>query len=278
MTVSVSMITYNHELYLKQAIASVLMQETDFEYELVIANDNSPDNSDEIIREFIKSDPNGHKIKYLHRKENLGMMPNFIDLVKNCNGKYIAICEGDDYWTDKKKLQKQIDFLEKNKGYVICYHEVDIEKNNVIIADNLTYGNRKTTTIKNLAKRNYIHTCSVVYKNNLFDSFPEYFHSTPIGDYFLHMLNARYGKLYCIKEKMAVYRVHENSYWSSKKETEQKEIWARFLKNIMPNFDYKIQNYLQVQIEKTTGTFKKKNIFKKLKQEIYFFYKDVLKL
>jgi glycosyltransferase involved in cell wall biosynthesis len=268
MTVSICMITYNHEKYLKQAIDGVLMQKTNFDFELVIANDNSPDNTKLIVEDYITSHPNGHKIKFLNNTVNMGMMPNFTNAISNCNGKYIALCEGDDYWTDENKLQKQFDFLEKNKKFSICFHKVNIDNQGTISEDTITKKVPAKTTIKKLAKGNYIHTCSVMYRNNLFDQFPDYFYKAPVGDYFLHLLNSRHGNIYCINEIMANYRVHDTSYWSSKKQEERSEIWINFLIGIMPNFDSKTQRYLQIQIDKTKGTYLKKNLFQKIKSYI----------
>ena len=266
MMVSICMITYNHEKYLKKAIDGVLMQKTNFDFELVIANDNSPDTTTLIVEDYIKCNPNGHKIKFLNNKVNMGMMPNFINAIDNCKGKYIALCEGDDYWTDENKLQKQVDFLEKNKNYAICFHLVNIDNNSEIIEDTITKKTHQKTNIYNLAKGNYIHTCSVVYRNHLFDSFPDYFSKAPVGDYFLHLLNSRHGKIFCINEIMANYRVHDSSYWSSKKQEERSKIWIEFLEGIKPNFNKKVQNYLQIQIERTNGTFKRKNFLQKIQK------------
>ena len=269
--ISICMITYNHEKYLKQAINGVLMQKTDFEFELVIANDNSPDNTDKIIREYIQANPNGNKIKYLHNKVNIGMMPNFVNALENCSGKYIAMCEGDDYWKDEFKLQKQVDFLEQNKEYVICFHKVNVEKDGIIEEDSITLEVPKKTTIYDLAKGNYIHTCSAVFRNNLFEKFPDYFYKSPIGDYFLHMLNSRYGDIYCINDKMAVYRVHDTSYWSSKQQEDRIKIWVDFIENIKPNFSLKIRKILKKQITHLQP--KKLSATKKIKLIIRSFFK-----
>lgn len=274
--VSICMITYNHEKYLNQAIDGILMQETNFDFELIIANDNSPDNSDSIIKNYINNHPLGKKIKYLKNEKNIGMMPNFIQAIENCTGKYVALCEGDDYWTDIKKLQKQVDFLENNQKYVICFHHANIDKNGSIIPDNITRKVKPKTSIKDLSKGNYIHTCTVLFRNHLFEGFPEYFYKAPVGDYFLHMLNSKYGKIFCIEECMANYRVHETSYWSSKKQEERVAIWIEFIQNIKPYFNYKTQYYLQEQIEKHSGTFKKKNIFEKIFNKIKNYTKDLI--
>lgn len=105
--VSVCMITYGHEKFIGQAIESVLMQQTNFAIELLIANDHSLDNTDQQIRHYIATHPKGHLIKYILREKNWQMMPNFINALQQCSGKYIALCEGDDYWTDPNKLQRQ---------------------------------------------------------------------------------------------------------------------------------------------------------------------------
>lgn len=115
------MITYGHGQFIEQAVNSVLMQDCNFEIELILANDCSPDKTDEVINDVLKSHPRASIINYIRHEKNIGMMPNFIFALQQCKGKYIALCEGDDYWTDPLKLQKQVDFLEKNETYSICW-------------------------------------------------------------------------------------------------------------------------------------------------------------
>lgn len=119
--VSVHMITYGHELYIKQAIESVLMQETNFDFELFIADDCSPDKTPEVVESILNNHPQAFRIKYHRHKKNIGMKANGLYALDQCLGKYIAFCEGDDYWTDPHKLQKQVDFLENNTNYSICW-------------------------------------------------------------------------------------------------------------------------------------------------------------
>jgi len=242
------MITYGHEKYIRQAIESILTQECNFNYELIVANDCSPDLTDEIINEIIRNNPKGNLIKYVNRSQNIGMQLNYIDAYQNCKGKYIATCEGDDYWTDPLKLQKQVDFLEGNPEYAISFHKVDVLQDGIIKEDTITAKVPETTTIKDLARGNYIHTCSVVYRNNLFAELPEYFKESPVGDYFLHLLNARFGMIKCFEETMGVYRVYGTSVWSSKTQNERELLWVPFLENIKSNFDHEIQEILIAQI------------------------------
>jgi glycosyltransferase involved in cell wall biosynthesis len=246
--ISVIMITYGHEQFIEQAINGVLMQECDFEVELIIANDGSPDQTDKVIQNVLENHPKASWIKYIKHEKNLGMMPNFIFAKQQCKGEFVAMCEGDDYWTDPLKLQKQVDFLEANPDYVLCFHNVEVLQDGVIKEDTITAKVPETTTINDLAKGNFIHTCSVVYRNNLFSEFPPYFNESPVGDYFLHLLNARYGKIKCFEEIMGVYRVHGTSVWSSKTQKERELLWVPFLENIKPNFDQKVQEILNAQI------------------------------
>ena len=126
--VSVVMMTYGHENYIRQAIEGVLMQNCFFEVELIVANDCSTDKTDLIIKDIIQNHPRGNWIKYHHHEKNVGMMPNFIFALHQATGKYVALCDGDDYWTDPLKLQKQVGFLEENEEYVLCFHKIKILK------------------------------------------------------------------------------------------------------------------------------------------------------
>lgn len=205
--ISVCMITYGHEKYIRQAIEGVLMQECDFEVELILSNDCSPDQTDKVIQEILSNHPKASSIKYFKHEKNIGMMANFIFAMQECHGSYIALCEGDDYWTDPLKLQKQIIFLQDNKDYVLCFHPVNVLKiNGQIVNDFITKVPENYETIETLASSgNYIHTPSVVFRNIISD-FPFEFEQTPIGDYFLYLMLAQYGKLKCLETKMAVYR------------------------------------------------------------------------
>jgi glycosyltransferase involved in cell wall biosynthesis len=204
---SVNMITYQHELYIKQAVEGVLMQETNFEFQLIVCDDCSPDTTQQIVQNLIDNHPKGYRIKYFRHNKNIGMQPNGIFALNNCIGKYIALCEGDDYWTDPLKLQKQVDFLEANPDYVLCFHQVGILKTDgEIVDDFITKVPENYENIETLARLgNYIHTPSVVFRN-VIKEFPFEFELSPIGDYFLYIMLAKYGKLKYLEDKMAIYR------------------------------------------------------------------------
>lgn len=218
--VSVCIQTYRHSRYIKKCLDSILAQETDFDFEILLGEDESDDGTREICIEYAKKYPQKIRL-FLHSRSNniyVNDRPtgkfNFFNNLKNSVGKYIAICEGDDYWTDKTKLQKQIDFMESNTNYSICFHAVKLLINNKLQSDCLTEISGNEFTIADLACGNFIHTPSVVYRNVFPKTLPEYFNAVPVGDYPLHMLAARYGNIKYLPEAMAVYRIHEGGIHS----------------------------------------------------------------
>lgn len=208
--VSIVTVTYNHEPFIVQTLEGFLMQKTNFNFEIVIGEDCSSDRTRQICFEYQKKYPD--KIKLIVSDFNVGPHKNFMRTLQSAHGKYIALCEGDDYWVDLNKLQKQVDFLENNQEYSICFHTVSVLKNGKIERDYMREV-LETTGLKELSHGNYIHTLSVVYRNNLFDKFPEEYNLSPIGDYFLHVLNAGYGKIKKFPEIMGVYRIHDSNAW-----------------------------------------------------------------
>lgn len=218
--VSVDMITYLHEAYITQAIEGVLMQETNFEYELIIVDDCSPDNTEEVVRNIIATHPKGHIIKYFRHDTNIGMQPNGIFALQQCEGKYVAICEGDDYWTDPYKLQKQVDFLENNEEYVI--HSGNIfhlfEEAREIINLNTILKDEEYDSVA-LMLRNPVRTCTVIFRN--ISSISNFIRNClnkqiSFGDWYLwYMLTKLSGlKAYRAAEIYAVYRVHKKGIYS----------------------------------------------------------------
>jgi glycosyltransferase involved in cell wall biosynthesis len=216
------MITYNHEHCVREAIESVIIQKTDFKIELVIGEDCSTDMTRAICEKYAKKIP--QLIRLLPSGKNLGMMRNFIRTLKACTGKYIAICEGDDYWTDPYKLQKQVDFLEANPEYVICFHRVKILEKNQFVEDDITEQRYNNITefpvnLNNLLTLgNFIHTPSVVFKN-IIKEYPWEYLLSPVGDYFLYIILAQNGHIKRLEDVMAVYRKGTGS-WSSLKNSE----------------------------------------------------------
>ncbi len=210
--VSIVMITYGHELYIKQAILGVLVQNCNFNIEIIISNDNSPDKTDEIIQEIINLNPKAKNIKNIRHQANMGMMPNFIFALNEAKGKYIALCEGDDFWEDPLKLQKQIDFLESNKDFVMCFHSVTVK--NEIEGVNYSYPipKKNILSFRDILFKHFIPTCSLIFLNDsLPKPLPEWLKYAKMGDIPVELFLADKGKVKFMDEKMAVYRKNERS-------------------------------------------------------------------
>lgn len=239
--VSVFMMAYNHAPYIAQALESVLAQETDFSVELVVGEDNSSDGTRAIVAEYAQRYPT--RIRALLHETNIGAHRNQIAVFAACTGEYMAMIEGDDYWTDPLKLQKQVNFLDKNPDYALCFH-------NVLVVSKATEGilynpptQLATTTALNLAVRNYIATVSCVLRRS-FATMPDWFERAPAGDYSLHMMHARYGKIGYLPDVMAVYREHEQSSWQSKSVFYKTTSWFKTLAFLLPEFDGAVQEQL----------------------------------
>ena len=219
MLVSILMITYNHEKYVCKALEGVLNQMCDFDFEVVLANDNSTDNSDLLIKEYVSNHPKGFRVKYSNHEKNKGMYDNFIWAAKQCRGKYIATCEGDDYWTDPLKLQKQVDFLEANPDYEVCFTNIRmVDENDVITKEALITDNRKTDYIKKDLPI-WAPTLTRVYKNRNFNNLPK----APGMDTAMLLWQSQYGKIKFLNEVTGTYRVHEGGIYSSHSEAKRKE-------------------------------------------------------
>lgn len=208
--VTVVMITYGHENYIEKAIHGVFMQKTSFPVELIIANDCSPDNTDDVVENLLALAPLNITVKYTRHKNNLGMISNFVWALKQGTGKFIAVCEGDDYWTDPLKLQKQVDFLEKNDKYVLSFTQRDILNNDILeITEPL---NNKTSFCKTEIPSIYVPTLTVVFRN-LMNKMPDQMNDKIIdGSLFLFL--SQFGLFHCLPEKTAVYRKHDDGMWS----------------------------------------------------------------
>jgi glycosyltransferase involved in cell wall biosynthesis len=200
--VSVDMITYKHEAFIKQAIEGVLMQETNFEYDLIIADDCSPDNTEAIVRNIIATHPKGHTIKYFRQEKNIGMQANGMFAGQQCKGKYIAVCEGDDYWTDPNKLQKQVDFLENNLEYNLVGHHAT-DSNSKLIGKH----EKDSFSFEDIYYRTLIiPTASLVFRNNIV--FEDWITKVYGGDKAIIFLNAKKGKLKILPFIGSFYRLH----------------------------------------------------------------------
>lgn len=214
-TVSVILITYNHEEYIAQAIESVLNQKVNFKYEVIIGDDNSLDNTQQIIKEYELLYP--EKIKAILRKQNIGMRKNSDDLRQRAQGKYIIALEGDDYWIDNNKLEKQVEFLEKNIEFVAVAHWCDVVdqcgKSSNLYPNKKEIFNFKKDIYKLRDYKNDIipgHINTIMYRNiyldNKYNLNKFYSASETIGDRTTYLMLVLIGKVGVIHEVMSCYR------------------------------------------------------------------------
>lgn len=216
--VSICCLVYNHEPYLRECFDGFLMQKTTFPIEILVHDDASTDHSADIIREYTAKYPGIFKPIYqMENQYSKGVPISATYQFPRAKGKYIALCEGDDYWTDPFKLQKQVEFLEANSEFSLCFHNVKIwkQKEGMLVDDFITRDVPSETDIYELAKGNFIHTPSVVFRKNqeVLDIFKKMTNIT-VGDFPLWLLNAQYGKIYKYTDCMAVYR-YGSGIWSS---------------------------------------------------------------
>lgn len=214
--ISVVMITYNHEKFLSEAIESVLNQKVDCEFELIIADDCSPDQTKVIVNQFKLNHPKGYAIKYHRHEKNIGMIPNFLFSLKESKGDLIALCDGDDYWIDSNKLQNQKEILLKNNDIKIVYSDclIDFEEKNRL----LNYSNQLNFDLYDyLSQKYFTASPSLIFKKPIFD-FTNNFLKTPIGDeYLVSFLLKNGGRCYYSPKPTAFYRIHNGGVFSKKK-------------------------------------------------------------
>lgn len=242
-TVSICCITYNHEEYIAQAIEGFLGQKTNFKFEIIIGEDCSTDRTLEIVKDYAKKHP--ELIRLITSKTNVGSIRNQVRVFNEVKGKYIAFCDGDDYWTDPLKIQKQVDFLEKNPEYIMCCHysKVIDASGNVLYVSNIlkplsyTYedflvGKREETRIgsmmfKNAKEISEIHEKDWYYRTNGTDAFLKLYITAVTG-----------GKVYVLPEIMSCYRQHVGGAWSMIDPKVRKNRMVSDFNIVIKNFKY----------------------------------------
>lgn len=232
--VSVLMLTYNHQDFVRRALDSVLGQKTDFTFEIVVSDDASLDQTQDILLGY--KDRFKERICLLLSKENQGLIPNFLKAYKACRGKYIAICEGDDFWISKNKLQKQVSYLESHPECSLTFHRaVNLYQN--CGTKSLSNPHQETeSSILDLSQSNFITNVTAVFRHEPTLCLPEWFAKVSTYDYALHMLTAVKGSIHYFKDPMAVYRKREGAIWSLAGKNKQWEIALTVREVLMNHF------------------------------------------
>lgn len=215
--VSVCCMTYNHVSFIRQCLDGFMMQKCSFNFEVLIHDDASTDGTQDIIREYVTRYPD--IIKPIYQKENQyskGIDPNVKYNFSRAKGKYIAMCEGDDYWTDPYKLQKQIDFLESHPDYVMCSHRFNqyVQNKNLLEEEKDLTFQGADYDLKNLIGGKWLtQTLTVMYRSSALDL--SFYNSYKVSqDVILFYVLLKKGKGYCLPDIMGVYRIHSCGVWS----------------------------------------------------------------
>jgi len=249
MKVSVLLTTYNHETYIAQAIDSVLMQETNFDFEIVIMEDCSTDRTRDIVISYQRKYPD--TIRLILSKENNCDNSNLVTAWLTSSSPYVALLDGDDYWTSPLKLQKQVNFLDAHPECAICFHNVTILYEGGGQDPWLASVNQKEiSTLEDLlAAGNFIPCSSTLVRRGLLEHFPDWYCSYGMsGDTELNILAAEHGKIGYLDAVMGVYRVHSRGMYSSLSQAQKLEWELKQYKDINANLGFKYEEFLEPRI------------------------------
>lgn len=214
--VSVAIITYNHERYIEQAIDSVLMQQVDFEYEIIVGDDLSQDKTREILHKYKEKYPD--KITLLLYETKQGPGGNCLQVLSHCKGEYIALLEGDDYWTAPQKLQTQVNYLDQHPQCVLCSHAVQNfhdGRQELLGIERYATGSATFGLTELLNGEFSPRTGASVLRNGLL-ILPDWVRTLSNVDIVLFLLLAHLGTLDYLDDTYCVYRIHEGGIWSGK--------------------------------------------------------------
>jgi glycosyltransferase involved in cell wall biosynthesis len=230
--VSVLVMTYNHERYISQALDSVLMQHTSFDWEVLVSEDCSTDRTRQIVKEYAARHPG--LIRLILSEENLHSNEVVARGIRAAKGQYLALLDGDDYWLTCEKLQTQVDFMDRHPESTVCFHQALVHDESAQWPDSYwTPPNQKAiSTLQDICMDNFIATSSTMFRRRAIEGPPEWYLAFfPITDWPLHILCAEQGAIAYLPKAMSVYRYHEAgaySGWSqSRKEDEAYLLYQR---------------------------------------------------
>ena len=211
--VSIRCLVYNHEPFLRQCLDGFVMQQVNFSYEAIVHDDASTDGSAEIIKEYAEKYPDIIK-PILETENQYSKRDGSLRRIMNAHtrGKYVALCEGDDYWTDPLKLQKQVDFLESHPDYSMCFHRCNILLSDGTMTDKgFDFLEKREYSFEEIALTWSIPTASVLYRSDLLPRIPQNKKFT-IGDNVVFFTCACYGRIFCMGDVLSVYRKHDGGW------------------------------------------------------------------
>src|SRR6266480_1749420 len=245
MEVTVLLTTYNHEKYIAQALDSVIMQETNFDFEIVILEDCSTDATRDIVIAYQKRYPDKIRLKLADRTRH--STKPFAEAFQCAPSHYIAMLDGDDYWISPKKLEKQVQFLEAHPECALCFHNalrIYEDGSRAPFLHNLA-PQKPISSLEDLWQSNFIAGCAAMLRREVLDEFPEWFYTMPYGDWPLYMLCAQYGKIGYIDETLGVYRIHSAGLWSALDSIQKLEGLIAFYESMNANLDFRFNDIVE---------------------------------
>ncbi len=216
--VSICCITYNHVAFIQQALSGFLMQQASFEYEIIIHDDCSTDGTTEILRVYEAEYPERMRVMYEEENQYSKGRKVFPLTLALARGKYIALCEGDDYWTDPHKLQKQVEYLEAHPECSMCFHNVWVKHDGIDGVDRFYNppDQKADLSLRDILACDSPATCSMLFRRDALPGLPDWYSGVAMGDWPLRVLLARNGLLGYMSSVMAVYRKHAGGAFTSR--------------------------------------------------------------
>lgn len=254
--VSVCVIAFNHGQYISKTLDKILSQDVNFRYEIIVHDDASTDNTKEILDNYYSKYPD-IIVPFIEEVNTYSKGQKVIPVFrKKARGKYLAFCEGDDYWCDNAKLQKQIDVLEKEDSIIACVHNTKIfdckfnKMCGVLNEVDRDYTVLTTRRILNWELQYSYHLSSLVVRKEIINSIPEYYDKTPVEDFAFALLVSLKGKILYLPEVMSVYRRFANNSWTSSNSASDKVFIRNYIgiKNMLSEFNKFTNNKFGIMI------------------------------
>lgn len=257
---TVCITTYQHAGYIEKCLQSILDQETNFSFEIVIGEDESSDGTREICKEYAEKYPNKIRL-FLRSRKNVRFINgnptgryNFIETLKEARGQYIAYCDGDDYWIDPKKLQTQISYMETNSEISMSLHNAyTVDENGSKISIFPDVQEQKIIPAEKIIEKGggYCATNSIIFRSNILENMPGWFVASHVGDYSVYLLAIHKGKIGALPQIMSCYRTgHANSWSDLRNQAKNIDNNLESLKNLLFTFN----RYSNFQYEKSIKT------------------------
>lgn len=235
--VSVVVMTYNHRRFIEQALESALGQRTRFPWELLISEDCSTDGTREIVQDYQRRYPD--RIRLMLSERNLRSNAIVARGINAARGQYIAMLDGDDYWTREDKLQRQVEFLDAHPECTVCFHNASVVYNDGSRPPHnwVPPGQKPFSTLEDMWMGNFIPMCSTMYRTGVIGPVPDWYSQFDMGptlitDWQLHLLHAEKGLIGYIDEVMGVYRQHPGGLYSRFSEQDKQAMTLKFYRKM----------------------------------------------